>query len=104
MGARVLAPSDITRRATGSVRVGGRVLAAEPTRLVVADALARLTALGDDFDANPGDLVVLKGRLARGVLTRAELVERVRAPEPRGDGELSRFCLGGTASRLRERA
>jgi lysyl-tRNA synthetase class 2 len=104
MAARVLAPSDITRGATGNARVGGRVLAAEPARLVIADALARLTALGDDFDAAPGDLVVLQGRLARGVLTRARLVERVRAPEPRGDGELARFCLGGTALRLRERA
>jgi elongation factor P--(R)-beta-lysine ligase len=104
MPARVLAPSDITRSSTGAVRVGGRVLAAEPTRLIVTDALARVTAQGAELEAAPGDLVVLRGRLARGVLTRARLLERVRAPEPRGDGEVSRFCLGGTAPRLRQRA
>jgi elongation factor P--(R)-beta-lysine ligase len=104
MPARVLGPSDVTRAGTGTARIGGRVLAAEPTRLVVTDALARLTALGSAFEAAPGDLVVLSGRLERGVLTRARVLERTPAPEPRGDGEVNRFCLGGTASRLRERA
>ncbi len=104
MPARVLGPSDITRASTGTARIGGRVLAAEPTRLIVADALSRLTALGSAFEATPGDLVVLTGRLERGVLTRARLLERIPAPEPRGDGEVSRFCLGQTAARLRERA
>jgi elongation factor P--(R)-beta-lysine ligase len=104
MAARVLAPSDLTPSSTGTVRVGGRVLAAEPSRLIVTDALARVTALGAELDAAPGDLVVLRGELARGLLTRARLLERVRAPEPRGDGEVGRFCLGGTAARLRQRA
>jgi lysyl-tRNA synthetase class 2 len=80
------------------------VLAAEPTRLVITDALARLAALGRDFDVAPGDLVVLAGRLSGGALVRARVLERTRAPEPRGDGELGRFTLEGTAGRLRDRA
>jgi len=102
--ARVFAPSDLPRARAGRVHVGGRVLACEPGRLVLADAFARLTATGAALDANPGDLVVLSGRLSRGVLTKAQLEERRAQPEPRGDGMTSRFTFGGTGEKLRARA
>jgi lysyl-tRNA synthetase class 2 len=104
MRARVLAPSDVSRASSGRARVGGRVLASEPSLLVITDALARLTAHGSALAANPGDLVVLAGRLSRGVLRDARLLERVAQPLPRGDGEVNRFCFAGTARRLAERA
>ncbi|HEX5099172.1 MAG TPA: EF-P lysine aminoacylase EpmA, partial [Polyangiaceae bacterium] len=59
---------------------------------------------GRGLDAKPGELVVVAGRLVRGSLRDAKLVERTRAPLPRGDGDLARFTLEGTAARLRERA
>jgi lysyl-tRNA synthetase class 2 len=80
------------------------VLDASPTGLVLADAFARVTVSGRGLDAAPGELVVVSGRLARGALRDARLIERTRAPLPRGDGELARFMLAGTATRLRERA
>jgi len=102
--ARVLSPSDVKSTSSGRVRVGGRVLAVEATKLVLTDALARLTALGEGFEAAPGDLVVLEGELARGVLRRARVLERSAQPEPRGDGELARFTLSGKGARLVARA
>ena len=104
MPVRVLAPSDVSRSSSGRVHVGGRVLAGGLSRLVIADALARLVATGDGLAASPGDLVVLGGRLVRGVLTEARVLERTALPLPRGDGDVNRFCFAGTAERLRQRA
>ena len=104
MPVRVLAPSDVSRSSSGRVHVGGGVLAGGLSRLVIADALARLVATGDGLAASPGDLVVLGGRLVRGVLTEARVLERTALPLPRGDGDVNRFCFAGTAERLRQRA
>ncbi len=104
MPARVLAPSDLGRTRAKRATLGGRVLAAEPGRLVVADAFARVTVTGETLGAEPGELVVVTGRLARGALVGARLVERLPAPLPRGDGMLQRFCFEGTATRLGARA
>ena len=104
MPARVLAPSDLPRTRAKRVTLGGRVLVAEPGRLVVADAFRRVTVKGDGLEAEPGELVVVTGRLTRGVLVTAKLVERVHAPLPRGDGMLQRFCFDGVAARLAARA
>lgn len=104
MRARVLAPSDVPRASKVRLRVGGRVLAATANGLVVTDALARVTATGRELDANPGELVVVSGRVVRGRLVDAHLEERHLAPEPRGDGMTSRFTFGGTGARLAARA
>lgn len=104
MRARVLAPSDVPRAAKTRLRVGGRVLACDANRLVIADAFARVSATGRELGASPGDLVVVSGRVARGVLVDARLEERRELPEPRGDGMTSRFTFAGTATRLAARA
>jgi lysyl-tRNA synthetase class 2 len=102
--ARVLAPSDLPRASAKRLLVGGRVLAAEQGRLFVADAFRRVSVTGERLAAEAGDLVVVSGRLARGALVDAELVERFPAPEPRGDGMVQRFCFAATAERLALRA
>jgi len=101
---RVLAPSDVPRASKARVRVGGRVLAAETERLVIADAFARVLATGGALSANPGDLVVVSGRVVRGGLVEARLEERHAESEPRGDGMTSRFTFGGAGPRLAARA
>jgi lysyl-tRNA synthetase class 2 len=101
---RVLAPSDVPRASKRRVRVGGRVLAAEVNRLVVADAFARVLATGAELAANPGDLVIVSGRAVRGRLIDARVEERDAKPEPRGDGMTSRFTFEGTGARLAARA
>lgn len=104
MSRAVLAPSDVTRASSGRATLGGRVLVSSPSGFVLADAFARVTVSGEGLAAEPGELVVVSGRLARGSLRDAKLVERTHAPLPRGDGEVARFTLEGTATRLRERA
>ena len=100
----VLAPSDVTRSSSGRATLGGRVLVGSPSGFVLGDAFARVMVSGKGLEAEPGELVVVSGRLVRGSLRDATLVERTRAPLPRGDGEVARFTLEGTATRLRERA
>jgi lysyl-tRNA synthetase class 2 len=102
--ARVLAPSDLPRTAAKRLTVGGRVLVAEPGRLVVTDAFRHVSVRGEGLVAEVGDLVVVNGRLVRGALVETKLVERVPLPVPRGDGMVQRFCFEGTAARLALRA
>jgi lysyl-tRNA synthetase class 2 len=104
MRARLLAPSDLPRTSAKRLTCGGRVLAAEPGRLVVADAFKRVSVTGERLSAEPGDLIVVTGRLSRGVMVAAELVERTPLPLPRGDGMVQRFCFAGGAERLVLRA
>jgi len=94
----------VTRTASGKVTLGGRVLDASETHLLVGDAFAAIHVNGTALRAEPGDLVVVSGHLERGALRKAKLVERSPHPLPRGDGEVSRFTLAKTAARLRERA
>ncbi len=103
MRARVLAPSDVPRTSKGRVRVGGRVVAAEANRLVVADAFAHVTVTGE-LAANPGDLVVVSGRVVRGRVVDARLEGHQAEAEPRGDGMTGRFTFGGTGAMLATRA
>jgi lysyl-tRNA synthetase class 2 len=102
--ARVLAPSDLPRASAKRLSLGGRVLAAEPGRLVVADAFRRVNVTGESLVAEAGELVVVAGRVVRGAVVDATLVERHPAPLPRGDGMLQRFCFAGTGERLATRA
>lgn len=100
----VLAPSDVTRASSGRAKLGGRVLDVARSGFLLADAFATVEVSGSELPVEPGDLVVVSGQLVRGRLRDAELLERTPLPLPRGDGELGRFTLGGTARRLRERA
>ncbi|HEV8547577.1 MAG TPA: EF-P lysine aminoacylase EpmA [Polyangiaceae bacterium] len=104
MKARVLAPSDVTRAARGRASVGGRVLLATPERLLVADAFTRIEVHGAGLVAKAGELVVVRGRLERGALRAATIVERQPSPLPRGDGAVNRFVFQGVAQRLALRA
>ena len=107
--ARVLAPSDLAAgraRTAGIARVrfGGRVADATTRRLTLADALGTLAVHGAALACEPGDLVVVEGRLQRGALRAARLVERTPCPTPRGDGAVARFSWHGVAERLLARA
>ncbi|HEX6272946.1 MAG TPA: EF-P lysine aminoacylase EpmA [Polyangiaceae bacterium] len=106
--ARVLAPSDLASAARparkGRVKVGGRVLAVESSRLTLTDALGALLVHGEALACEPGDLVVVEGELHRGELHRARVVERAPCPTPRGDGAIARFTWEGVGTRLSARA
>jgi elongation factor P--(R)-beta-lysine ligase len=106
-----LAPADLAGRAAGErVRVGGRVLASADGLLVVADALRALRAALDPAApeaAEPGDLVVLEGRVAPGAqLEGARVVFRQRpaSPPDRPGGDVRRFLDGGVGRALAARA
>jgi elongation factor P--(R)-beta-lysine ligase len=92
-------------RAGESVRFAGRVSVVDAAGCRVADALAALTVA---FRGSPevfvGDLVVVEGRLEADSLRDAELVSRVPASEPRGDGDIARFAWQGVAKNLAARA
>jgi len=100
----VLAPSDLGAHEPGRVRVGGRVAQATAGELVVHDARTSVRVRGGGLAASPGDLVVVEGKLLRGAISGARLLERHRHPAPRGDGDVSRFAWSGTGSRLAARA
>jgi elongation factor P--(R)-beta-lysine ligase len=107
--ARVLAPSDLAAgraRTAGIVRVrfGGRVAESTARRITLADALGSLVVHGPMLGCEPGDLVVVEGRLHRGALRGARLVDRTPCPTPRGDGTVARFAWQGVAGRLLARA
>jgi lysyl-tRNA synthetase class 2 len=107
--ARVLAPGDLTSARSWKagalrVRVGGRVAEAGGDRITLADAVGALVVHGSGLTCEPGDLAVVEGRLDRGVLRRARLLERTSCPTPRGDGEVARFAWGGVGGRLSARA
>jgi elongation factor P--(R)-beta-lysine ligase len=102
--ARVLSPSDLEGARSGKVLVGGRVLLAVPGRLTLTDALARIEVHGAALEAEPGELVVVSGRLSGRALENARLVERRVLPSPRGDGEVARFTWNETGKRLAARA
>lgn len=100
-----LSPSDVTSARPGRVLVGGRVARVDGQALELADALALVHVHGPvPFDVEPGDLVVLEGRLAGGAIKNARVVERHPHPAPRGDGDIARFAWSGTARGLAARA
>jgi elongation factor P--(R)-beta-lysine ligase len=100
-----LSPSDLAGAGAGRVRVAGRVARVDGTELDLADALAVVRVRGNaPFDLAPGDLAVLEGRLARGRVTEARVLERAPQTTPRGDGDIARFAWGGIGRGLVARA
>jgi lysyl-tRNA synthetase class 2 len=107
--ARVLAPSDLASKRgaparAGVVTVGGRVAESGPRRIVLADAFAAIVVEGRAFSCEPGDLVVVSGRLRRGRLEDARMTERTACPTPRAGGAVERFQWQGAGGRLQARA
>jgi elongation factor P--(R)-beta-lysine ligase len=102
----VFSPADQRAlRSKTRVRVGGRVNSVEKQRLDVSDALGSIVVrLASPASVEPGDLVVVEGRMQRGALTNAKIVERTPCPTPRGDGEISRFLYSGVGRALEARA
>lgn len=107
MDAHVLAPSDLgqSEAPAENVQIAGRVFNVEGRLLIVADAFARVAVeLGHAVAAEPGDLVVVRGRLEGKRLVQAELLERTACPTPTGNGEFYRAVFAGEAERLRDSA
>jgi lysyl-tRNA synthetase class 2 len=87
------------------VAVGGRVVDAQARRAVLADALALLEVRFDGPVAlEPGALVVARGYWDKKRLTQAQVLETVRAPTPRADGEFARLGWRGLGRRLEQRS
>ncbi len=104
---RTLSPCDLGEgtAAPGKVQVGGRVFNVEGKLLVVADAFARITVeLKRTGAAEPGDLVVVRGRPDGKRLVQGELVSRTPCPTPTGHGEFFRAVFAGEAEKLRDAA
>jgi lysyl-tRNA synthetase class 2 len=104
-----LAVADLGGRPAGEgVCVGGRVLAAEGSSLVLADAFAVATvALASPSPVGPGDLVVVEGRVApAGGVEGGRLVYRARpaAPPDVPGGDVRRLLAGGVGRALGARA
>jgi lysyl-tRNA synthetase class 2 len=97
----VLAPSDAARVARRrGVRVGGRVVGVDGTRVIVADALGSIVVeLARPAKLAVGELVVVQGAMAsqRGPgpsrLAGATLVERHAGKEPTGQSEFWRVAI-----------
>ena len=104
-----LSPSDLGRSLDSPgkqrVQVAGRVFNVEGKLLVVADAFARV---GVDMtrapSVEPGDLVVVSGRLAGKRLTHGAIVSRQPCPTPTAYGEFYRLVFAGDGERLRDAA
>jgi lysyl-tRNA synthetase class 2 len=87
------------------VSVAGRVFNASGSLLVVADAFARVVVeLRRATPAEPGDLVVVRGRPSGKKLVQAELVSRTPCPTPTADGEFFRAVFAGEAEKQRDTA
>lgn len=101
-----LFPSDLAALplTPRSLRLAGRVLAADSERVELADAFAMAAVTGKFGELQPGDLVVLKARWERRSLCAGSIAERYVAPVPRGDGELGRFLFQGVGAHLRTRS
>ena len=100
-----LAPSDLLGRAPGNVRVGGRVVAASSKVVVLADALGMIEVhTRVPAELEPGELVVFAGRWTGSALQATRVEDRLKAPEPRGDGDLGRFLLNGVGRHLAARS
>lgn len=103
---RTLSPCDLGEGgpAASAVLVAGRVFNVEGKLLVVADAFARITVeLEHASPAEPGDLVVVRGRPDGKRLQQGELVSRTPCPTPTAHGEFFRAVFAGEAEKLRDR-
>jgi elongation factor P--(R)-beta-lysine ligase len=102
-----LSPCDLGAGAAGSglLQVGGRVFNVDAKQLVVADAFARITVeLKRAGAAEPGDLVVVRGRPDGKRLVQGELVSRTPCPTPTAHGEFFRAVFAGEAEKRRDAA
>jgi lysyl-tRNA synthetase class 2 len=100
-----LSPSEIRGAPAGRVQVGGRVARVDGTALDLADALGVVRVRSAvPLEVEPGDLVVIEGRLARSAISEARLISRTPCPAPRGDGDVARFAWGGKGRGLVARA
>ena len=101
-------PCDLSgaREASGKrVELAGRVFNLEGKVLVVADAFARVAVeMAGPVAIEPGELVVVSGRLAERRLTQGALVSRQPCPTPTAHGEFYRLVFAGEAERLRDAA
>jgi elongation factor P--(R)-beta-lysine ligase len=101
----ILAPSELLKAPSGTRCCGGRVTLVANAHSELSDAFG---AVRLRFDAAPllsvGDLVVVRGQWDEAVLSAAELVERHRYPEPRGDSDFARLAWDGVGARLRQRS
>jgi lysyl-tRNA synthetase class 2 len=87
------------------VQLGGRVFNVEGKLLVVADAFSRISIeLKRTSAAEPGDLVVVRGRPDGKRLVQGELVSRTPCPTPAAQGEFFRAVFAGEAEKLRDTA
>jgi lysyl-tRNA synthetase class 2 len=102
-----LAPSDAAGLA-GPVEIAGRVLAVSGRSLIVGDAFAEvevtLASVPDEGALATGDLVVLAGTLAEGVLSDAVIVSQSRPLRPLPASETERLRTQSVGSGLRARA
>jgi elongation factor P--(R)-beta-lysine ligase len=103
---RRLAPSDLASRPASSqtITIGGRVAHAVPGELRIADAFTNVVARGAKLDAQPGDLLLLRGRWDGTKLGSARVIERVACPTPNAEGEFARLSWQGVGPRLRARS
>jgi elongation factor P--(R)-beta-lysine ligase len=101
-----LSPSDLVRVARGSrVRVAGRISASQADACELGDAFSSVHVTSASSSSwAPGDLAVVEGVYDGQTLSAAVLVERSQCPEPRGDGDLSRFVWHGVGRNLQARA
>jgi lysyl-tRNA synthetase class 2 len=102
-----LAPSDLgqSEAPAENVQIAGRVFNVEGKVLIVADAFARVAVeLEHAAAAEPGDLVVVRGRPDGMRLVQGELVGRTPCPTPTANGEFYRSVFAGEAERLRDSA
>jgi elongation factor P--(R)-beta-lysine ligase len=102
----VCSPRDlVVGRRAGWVTLGGRVVDARAERAVIADAMA---AVAVEFETGvalePGALIVTRGYWDHGRLSRATLLEAVRAPTPRAESEFARVAWQGLGHRLEQRS
>jgi lysyl-tRNA synthetase class 2 len=108
-GAQILSPSD-ARASPGSktrtVTVGGRVVHVSTRTVVLADALSTMpVSLGGSVPrVEPGDLLVVEGKLEGARLGHARVVARTAGKTPTAGSEFGRFGLDGTGARLSARS
>jgi hypothetical protein len=88
------------------IQVGGRIINVTERELQLADALAAVSVRlrRPEPGLRPGHLLVVTGRLLRGSLHQAQVVEHYPAPEPAAAGEFASTSFTGLGRQLRCRA
>jgi lysyl-tRNA synthetase class 2 len=87
--------------------VGGRVARVRGSVVVLADAVSAVTVRLEavaEAAAMPGELLVVEGRIGKGSLERARIVERHPGVPTTAESEHGRLTLGGVGKHLASRA